>query len=141
MPVSLHELSSKADNRELSQNKAKQGQKSNEERHKDNIQYLSTLPISAGKSARSRSCLDHTEILKDGFDPCQKQKQNKNGPGCRYSSMPTSRAKTCRYIFEHQGDVDQSAPKSTQSCYHLTLICKKALISLLLQKITSHKRH
>ena len=128
MPVSLPECSSKAENRELSQNKAKQGRKSNEEKHKDNIQYVSTLPISAGKSARSRSSLDHEEVLKGGFDPCRKQKQNKNGPGCRsgpgcrYSSMPTSRVKICRYIFEHQGDVDQSAPRSTQSCYHLTLI-------------------
>ena len=129
--VSLHEYSSKAENRELSQNKAKQGQKSNEEKHKDNIQYLSTPPISAGKSARSRSSLGHADILKGGFDSCQKQKQNrndpgcKNAPGCRYSSMPTSRAKTCRYVFEHQGDVDQSAPRSTQSCDHLTLKLKK----------------
>ena len=92
------------ENRELSQNKAKQGQKSSEEKHEDNIKYLSTLlPISAGKSARSRPSLDHAEILKGGFDPCQKQKQNKNGlgckngPGCKYSSIPTSRAKTtCR---------------------------------------------
>ena len=96
MPVSLHKCSSKAENRELSRNTAEQGQKSNEEKHKDNIQCLSTLPISAGKSARSRSSLDHAEILKGGFDPCQKQKQNKNGPGCRYASMTTSRAKTCR---------------------------------------------
>ena len=91
MPVSLHEYSSKAENRESSQNKANQGQKSNEEKHKDNIRYLSTLPISAGKSARSRSSLDHAEILKGGFGLCQKQKQNRNGSGCRYSSMPTSR--------------------------------------------------
>ena len=90
------ECSSKVENRELGQNKAKRGQKTNEEKHKDNIQYLSTLPISARKSARSRSSLDHAEIL------CQKQKQNKNGPRykngprCRYSLMTTSRAKTCR---------------------------------------------
>lgn len=103
MPVSLHECSSKAEDRELSQNKVKQqGQKFNEEKHKDNSQYLSTLPISAGKSARSRSSLDHAKILKGGCGPCQKRKQNKNGrgckndPGCRNSSIPTSRAKTYR---------------------------------------------
>ena len=133
MSASLHECSSKAENRILSQNMAKQGQNSNEEKHQDNIQYLSTLPISAGKSARwSRSSLDDAEILKGGFDPYQKHKQNKNcpgcknGPGCRYASIPTSRAKTCRYIFEHLGDVDQSALRSTQSCYRLTLLCTKA---------------
>ena len=76
MSVSLHECSSKADNREFSQNKTKQGQKSNEKKHKHNIQYLSTLPISAGKSARSRYSLDHAEILKGGFDPCLVKHKN-----------------------------------------------------------------
>ena len=62
--------------------------------------YLSTIPtFLAGKSARSRSSLDHADMLKGDFDPCQKQKQNengpgcKNGPGCRYSSMPTTKQK------------------------------------------------
>ena len=45
--------------------------------HRDHIHYLSTLPISAGECARCRSSLDHAEILKGGFDPCQKQKQKK----------------------------------------------------------------
>ena len=140
MPVSLHECSSKAENRELSQNKAKQGQKSNEKKHKDNIQYLSTLPISAGKSARSRSSLDYAEILKGGFDLSKTETEQK-WPWMQVLFDAKQQSKNIQTDFRAPRRCRSSAPRSTQSCYHLTLICKKGRRSLLVQEIASHKRH
>ena len=146
MPVSLHECSSKAENRELSQNKAKQGQKSIEKKHKDNIQYLSTLPISAGKSARSRSSLDHAEILKGGFDLSKTETEQKwlwmqKWPWMQVLFDANQQSKNIQTDFRAPRRCRSSAPRSTQSCYNLTLICKKCLRSLLVQEIASHKRH
>ena len=99
MAVSLHECSSKAENRELSQNKARQGQKSSEKKHKDNnIQYFSTLPISAGKSTRSRSSLSHAEIPKGGFDPVKNRNRTKMALDAK---MAINRSGLCQpfYLF------------------------------------------